>query len=101
MRRTEIDGARVVHEFSVMRPEWECDAYGWITEDGRAWMTNHGSTHQATAGELLEAMDVALGSVTGIREGLALMEAAAARSDDSDGNEPPRRDEVSAARRSG
>lgn len=74
MTHTEIDGVKVVHEFSVLWPEWECDPYGWVTEDGRAWMTSHGSApYEADATALLERMDVALSSATGIRKALALM----------------------------
>ena len=74
MTRTEIDGVKVVHEFSVLWPGWECDQYGWVTEDGRAWMTTHGSDpYEADASDLLERMDVALGSAEGIRKALTLV----------------------------
>lgn len=43
MKHTEIDGSKVVEEFVVMRPGWEMDELGWITEDGRVWETSHGS----------------------------------------------------------
>ena len=40
MKQTEIDGSKVVHEFTVLWHEWECDGYGWVTDDGRAWLTS-------------------------------------------------------------
>ena len=43
MKHTEIDGKKVVHEFLVFWHEWECDGYGWVTEDGRAYLTDHGA----------------------------------------------------------
>ena len=40
----------MVHEFSVLWPEWECDPLGWVTEDGHVWLTSHGSApHEADA----------------------------------------------------
>ena len=73
MNREEIEGCRVVHEFSVMWPAWECDELGWVTEDGRAWMTSHGRLYEAGPGDLLARMEVALRSVDGIRQALSLL----------------------------
>ena len=74
MRYTEIDNSKVIHEFTVLWHEWECDGYGWVTEDGRAWLTSHGGPpYETEATALLERMDVALCSVTSIRKGLSLM----------------------------
>ena len=33
MRYTEIDNSKVIHEFTVLWHEWECDGYGWVTEE--------------------------------------------------------------------
>ena len=77
MTHTEIDGVKVVHEFSVLWAKWECDPYGWVTEDGRAWMTTHGvGPYETDAAALLERMDVALSSATGIWKALTLMASA-------------------------
>ncbi|MCY4634745.1 MAG: hypothetical protein OXG04_09630 [Acidobacteria bacterium] len=73
VRVTEIEGVKVVHEFEVLWHEWECDGYGWVTEDGRAWLTTHGSRYEADAAELLGRMDAALSSAQGIRRALALI----------------------------
>ena len=74
MKRKKIDGQKVIHEFPVLWHEWECDGYGWVTEDGRAWLTTHGSEpYEAPNSELLERMEVALATVTGIRKALSLM----------------------------
>ncbi len=73
MEVTEIDGVKVVQEFTVLWHEWECDGYGWITEDGRAWLTTHGRRYEAKTGELLERLEAALSSAEGIRKALAMM----------------------------
>ena len=74
MKQTEIDGSKVVHEFTVLWHEWECDGYGWVTDDGRAWLTSHGGPpYEAGTTALLDRMDEALSSVTGIRKALSLM----------------------------
>ena len=74
MQRTEIDGRKVVHEFTVLWHEWECDGYGWVTADGRAWLTSHGGDpYEAETTDLLDRMDEALSSVTGIWKALSLM----------------------------
>ncbi|MCY4636575.1 MAG: hypothetical protein OXG04_19085 [Acidobacteria bacterium] len=73
VRVTDIQGVKVVHEFEVLWHERECDSHGWMTEDGRAWLTNHGSRYAADATELLGRMDAALSSAQGIRRALALM----------------------------
>ena len=73
MQRTEIDGQKVIHEFKVLWHQWECDGWGWITDDGRAWLSNHGRVHEAETSELLERMAEALSSVTAIREALTLL----------------------------
>lgn len=41
--RNEIDGSRVVYEFTILREGWEMDNKGWVTEDGNLFTTNHGS----------------------------------------------------------
>ena len=74
MKQTKIDGRKVVHEFTVLWREWECDGYGWVTEDGRAWLTSHGRPpYEAGTSALLDRMDEALSSATGIRKALSLM----------------------------
>ena len=73
MKETEINGHKVVHEFTVLWHEWECDGYGWVTDDGRAWLTSHGGTYEAGTIDLLDRMDEALSSITGIRKALSLM----------------------------
>ena len=35
MTDSEMDGSKVVHAFTVLWPEWECDPLGWLTEDRR------------------------------------------------------------------
>ena len=39
----EIDGSKVVLQFEIPHTGWEMDNAGWITEDGRAWETSHGT----------------------------------------------------------
>ena len=73
MKVTEIDGVKVVHEFEVLWHQWECDGYGWVTEDGRAWLTTHGRRFEAETSELLERMEAALSCAQGIRKALALV----------------------------
>ncbi len=84
MEVTEIDGVKVVHEFKVLWHKWECDGYGWITEDGRAWLTSHGKRFEAEASELLERMEAALSCAQGIRKALALTAEAREQTEDAD-----------------
>ena len=42
MKRTEIEGSKVIHEFVILREGWEMDNYGWVTEDKKIFSTNHG-----------------------------------------------------------
>ena len=80
MKHTEIDGRKVIHEFVVLHHEWECDGYGWVTDDGRAWLTTHGGPPcEADAAKLLHRMDAALTSVEGIRKAVALTAEAESR----------------------
>ena len=76
MKHTEIDGKKVVHEFLVFWHEWECDGYGWVTEDGRAYLTDHGSRpYEVGPKELVGRMNAVLESVTGIAKALELISA--------------------------
>ena len=72
MKFTEIDGVRIVHEFVVLWHEWECDGYGWVTEDGRVYLSTHGNIFEAPTSEVLERLEAALSCADGIRKALAL-----------------------------
>ena len=52
MKVTDIEGVKVVHEFEVLWHEWECDGYGWVTEDGRAWLTTVGELEEVIISEV-------------------------------------------------
>ena len=49
-----IDGSPVVLYFEWPHCGWECDYHAWVTEDGRAWGTNHGRLFELTMAELEE-----------------------------------------------
>ena len=51
---------RIVHEFVVLWHEWECDGYGWVTEDGRVYLSTHGNIFEAPTSEVLERLEAAL-----------------------------------------
>ena len=51
---TTIDGKKVIHRFMVFHHEWECDGWGWVTEDGRLWLSTHGRVYEAVPSELVE-----------------------------------------------
>ena len=72
-KRTEIDGKRVIHEFSVLWNGWEMDNQGWITEDGRAWMTNHGHLSEVNASSIHARAQVAMQSAQELMKALQLM----------------------------
>ena len=58
MERQTIDGRNVVQEFIVLHHEWECDGYGWVTEDGRIWHTDHsGEPYEISPNDCLKLMD--------------------------------------------
>ena len=72
----QIDGHKVVHTFTVLWKAWECDDTGWVTDDGRVWLTSHGGLpYEARRSELLGRMEEALDSLSGILKALALMDA--------------------------
>ena len=62
VKRTEIDGRKVVHEFTALWHEWELDGCGWVTDDGRAWLstTRSGDPHEVKADVLVGRLDEAL-----------------------------------------
>ena len=67
MKRQTIDGRNVVQEFIVLHHEWECDGYGWVTEDGRIWHTDHSDEpYEISPNDCLMLMDTPLKSITGI-----------------------------------
>ena len=72
MQFTEIDGVKVVHEFIVLWHLWECDGYGWVTEDGRVYLSTHGKIFEAPDSEVIERLEAALSCADGIRKALAL-----------------------------
>ena len=49
-----IDGKKVIHHFYWPHCGWEMDQHAWVTEDGRAWGTNHGSFVELTMDDLLK-----------------------------------------------
>ena len=49
---TEIEDRKVIHHFTVLHEGWELDNDGWVTDDGRVWMTNHGSLYETDEEEL-------------------------------------------------
>ena len=51
----EIDGQKVIEEFTVLHYGWEMDNTGWITEDGRVWMTSHGGRPVSVDIEVIES----------------------------------------------
>ena len=68
MKKDEINGVKVIHEFKVLHHQWECDGYGWVTLDGKIWLTNHGGLHEADISMLSERIDAAIESLAGIHE---------------------------------
>ena len=71
MNLETIDGQKVVEEFIVLHHEWECDGYGWVTEDGRIWHTSHGSEpYEVDEDECLELMEAPLESVAGLQRAM-------------------------------
>ena len=38
---TEIDGCPIIHTFTILYEGWEMDNLGWVTSDGKVWMTLH------------------------------------------------------------
>ena len=80
---TEIDGSRVVYTFRMYYHKWECDGWGWVTEDGRMYASNHGRVHEVTTGLLVKKADELNDAVRGILKALALN--ADARGDSENG----------------
>lgn len=72
MKRDIIRGSDVVYEFKVLHHEWEVDGYGWVTEDGRVWHSNHNSIHEISISELASLMDEPLNSIMQIRKAIRI-----------------------------
>ena len=49
-----IAGSPVVFSFKWPHTGWECDEDAWITDEGKAWGTNHGSPCQLSLNDLEE-----------------------------------------------
>ena len=72
MKRDVIDGTEVVYEFKVFHHEWECDGYGWITADGRIWLTSHGSLYEGDVSEIKGMIGELTVSISGMNEAIRL-----------------------------
>ncbi|MCY4507951.1 MAG: hypothetical protein OXG35_13490 [Acidobacteria bacterium] len=53
-RTKTIEGVAVVHRFKVYHHLWECDGWGWVTEDGRLWTTSDGALYETTPAALTD-----------------------------------------------
>ena len=71
MKETEIDGRPVVVEFKV--PAWDCDPYGWVTDDGRIWHTSHGCFVEINEEYMLHLMAEPLESIRQIQSALLMV----------------------------
>ena len=65
--QTTINGKRVVHTFTILFEGWEADNYGWVTEDGKIWTTNHGRLCEMSAQELREKIEETEASLAGLK----------------------------------
>ena len=72
MERTEINGSKVVFEFEVLYLGWEVDPYGWVTEDGKMWHTNHGGLIEIEPSDMHERIKEAADSIAGIMKAIEL-----------------------------
>ena len=74
MKRNEIDGVRVIHEFKMYHHEWEADGYGWVTDDGRVWHTSHGGNpFEIEISDLTEKVDELKDAIVGIHKASVLI----------------------------
>ena len=68
MKYQQIQGQNVKSEFVILHHEWECDGYGWVTEDGRVWVTSHGGDPFEASAETIERfIDSAESCLEGLR----------------------------------
>ena len=73
LQHDSLDGSTVVHEFLLMRPGWEMDNTGWVTKDGRLWLTSHGGPpYECSRIEILKELTRTTRSAAEIAKALAL-----------------------------
>ena len=74
MKYHEINGAKVIHEFVILREGWELDNFGWVTEDGEVFSTSHGGEprYLMTGTELLGYIEEHESALAGLRKALHL-----------------------------
>ena len=78
MERTEINGLKVIHEFKMYHYRWECDGYGWVTEDGQIWQTSHSTNprncnpFEASHSEMLDKISELNDAISGMVKALSL-----------------------------
>ena len=75
-----IDGSPIVYTFTILHIGWEMDNYGWVTQDGKVWTTNHGNIHEIKKDQIVRLMEAPIKSLNGINAALEMIKV-------KDGNE--------------
>ncbi len=63
----QVTSSPIKYEFIVLHEGWEMDNTGWVTEDGRVWLTSHGTPYPAPMAELDELIDRTERSLIGLK----------------------------------
>ena len=66
MKKTEIEGLKIIYEFTVLHNGWDMDNKGWITQDGRVWLTDHGALYSADETEISSLIETTIESLQGL-----------------------------------
>ena len=71
-----------MHEFLIMYAGWEMDNTGWVTEDGRLWLTsNGGPPYECSRDEIEKEFTRTARSAAEIAKALALAHKATGTAD--------------------
>ena len=66
-----LGGSEVIKTFIILYNGWETDNEGWITKDGRIWITSHGgSPYEMPIEDLREKIRETSSSLRGLIDAL-------------------------------
>ena len=68
-----IEGLNVVDSFIVLQEEWEEDNRGYITEDGRVWLTSYEIPYQCSIDDLQFHIDLTERSLRGLKKAKGML----------------------------
>ena len=68
-----IEGFNVVDSFIVLQEEWDEDNRGYITEDGKVWLTSYEIPYQCSIEDIQLRIDLTEKSLRGLKKAKGML----------------------------